>query len=472
VAAHGEREAFAGEGERAESAVRPRKLLWTEGLFVTQHHFQQLDRYHEALLAERLGAVSRYDWGVVEMEIDERALATGALRVTRLVAVLPDGTPITCGDGLDDVVPPRPLEGAFGPQTRELDVYVALPDENDNAPNYDPDPKAVVSARYVRGDAAVLDYNTGTSEQPMTWARRTARILFGDEKQDGMVVMRIAQVMRGPTGALSLRGDVIPPTLRLGGSPMLMTGFRKLVSRMTGKQRALAETRKQRTEAAVEFLASDATKFWLLNCLNLSIPVLSHLVEEGRHHPSDAYVALAQLIGQLCTFAVDGDPTTIPRFDYLELGGVFRAMFERAETLLEAVIAEKYTQIELQKRADGMYLGSLPDPSILQHEFFLAAQGSVAEATLRDRLPRLTKIASWNQISSILNSALNGAKLELEYRPPGALPVRSGMLFFHVLKTPEFWSDIVTTGTIAIYQPVDPSAVTLTLYAVDPSSMK
>jgi type VI secretion system protein ImpJ len=452
--------------------VKPRKLLWTEGLFVTQHHFQQLDRYHETLLTERTRSTSRYDWGVVDMEIDERALATGALRVNRLVGVLPDGTPIACGDGLDDIVPPRPLEGAFGPQTRQLDIFVALPDEVDNAPNMDPDPKAHVTARYVRGEAAVLDYNTGTTEQPVNWARRTFRLLFGEERQEGMVVMRIGQVIRGPTGALSLRADVIPPVLRLGASPMLMTGFRRVLSRMAGKQRSLSETRKQRTEAAVEFLASDATKFWLLNALNLWIPVFSHLVEEGRHHPSDAYVALGQLTGQLCTFAVDGDPTAIPRFEYLELGDVFRKMFERVEFLLEAVIAEKFVQIPLQKRDDGMYLGNLDDPTILNHEFYLGAQGSVGEGTLRDRLPKLNKIASWNQISSILNSAVNGAKLELEYRPPGALPVRGGMVFFKVIKTPEFWSDIVTTGTIAIYQPIEPGAVTLTLYAVDPSNLK
>ncbi|MBK6693771.1 MAG: type VI secretion system baseplate subunit TssK [Myxococcales bacterium] len=452
--------------------MKPRKLLWNEGLFVTQHHFQQLDRYHETLLTERVRATNRYDWGVVDIEIDERALATGALRVTRLVGILPDGTPIACGDGFDDIIPPRPLESAFGPQVKQLDVFIALPDEVDNAPNLDPDPKQLVTSRYIRGDASVLDYNTGTTEQPMSWARRTVRLLFGEEHQEAMVVMRIGQVMRGPTGAMSLRTDVIPPVLRIGASTMLMTGFSRLLSRMTGKQRALAETRKQRTEAAVEFLASDATKFWLLNALNLWIPVFSHLVEEGRHHPSDAYVSLGQLIGQLCTFAVDGDPSAIPRFDYLELGDVFRKLFDRAEFLLEAVIAEKYTEIELKKREDGMYLGNLPDPSILQHEFFVGAQGSIGETALRDKLPRLSKIASWNQISSILNSAVNGAKLELEYRPPGALPVRGGMVFFRVQKTPEFWSDIVTTGTIALYQPIEPSAVTLTLYAVDPSSLK
>ena len=29
-----------------------KKLVWSEGLFVTQHHFQSLDAYHEGLVAD------------------------------------------------------------------------------------------------------------------------------------------------------------------------------------------------------------------------------------------------------------------------------------------------------------------------------------------------------------------------------------------------------------------------------------
>ena len=86
---------------------------------------------------------------------------------------------------------------------------------------------------------------------------------------------------------------------------------------------------------------------------------------------------------------------------------------------------------------------------------------------MRERLPKLAKIASWNQINSILNSALNGEKLELEYRPPGALPVKQGVLFFKLSKTtPEFWNDIAGTGTIALYQPIDHDGIELRLYGV------
>jgi type VI secretion system protein ImpJ len=224
----------------------------------------------------------------------------------------------------------------------------------------------------------------------------------------------------------------------------------------------------------VEFQASDAVKFWLLNALNLTIPPFAHLVDQGTSHPETAYLALAQLIGLLCTFAVEGDPSTIPRFNFQDLGESFAPMFQRAYALLDAVVAEKYVEVPLTKREDGMYLGQIEDRALLRSEFFVAvrAAASVPESQVRERLPKLAKIASWNHINSILNSAVNGAKLELEYRPPGALPVRGGIVYFRLTKTPEFWNDIAGTGTVAIYQPLESESISLQLFAVDPANLR
>lgn len=118
-----------------------------------------------------------------------------------------------------------------------------------------------------------------------------------------------------------------------------------------------------------------------------------------------------------------------------------------------------------------MYLGRVEDPSVLRYEFFLGVTSVLPEADLRARLPKLSKIASWGQVGAILNSAVNGAKIELEYRPPGALPVKPGVLFFKVQKNPEFWNDIQGTGTLAIYHPLPADSVDVKLYAVDPQNL-
>lgn len=238
---------------------------------------------------------------------------------------------------------------------------------------------------------------------------------------------------------------------------------------MTGRQRTMSQARRQRTAGAIEFDAADAMRFWFLDLLNGSIPVFSHLVDSGAAHPERAYLALAELIGRLCSFA-DADPSALPRFNYLDLGVAFEPMFRQASQLLSSVISDRYTQIPLVRRDDGVYVGSSSGTEVMRSNFYLAVSGTLPEAQLRERLPKLMKVASVNQIGAILKSAMNGAGLELEYRPPASLPVRPGVTFFRVARTPEFWADIAATGTFALYHPFDPQSLELALYSVDPTS--
>lgn len=57
------------------------KVLWTEGLFLQPHHFQQSDRYNEALVAGLARRLSPYAWGVNGLEIDHEALKIGQFAV-------------------------------------------------------------------------------------------------------------------------------------------------------------------------------------------------------------------------------------------------------------------------------------------------------------------------------------------------------------------------------------------------------
>jgi type VI secretion system protein ImpJ len=144
-------------------------------------------------------------------------------------------------------------------------------------------------------------------------------------------------------------------------------------------------------------------------------------------------------------------------------------MIERARAMIEGVLAESYKIVPLEKREDGMYLGKFDDPKLPRtHELFLEAKGA-DEGTLRERLPRLLKIGSWTQIGYILNAAMPGVRVGVEYRPPGAIPVKPGLVYLRVDQVGDYWNDILGSGTIAIYQPIDPQKVDLRLIAVQTS---
>ena len=72
------------------------------------------------------------------------------------------------------------------------------------------------------------------------------------------------------------------------------------------------------------------------------------------------------------------------------------------------------------KREDGMFLGQIDDRTLLRYDLLPGRRAAtLPEAQLRDRLPKLIKIASWNQIGAILNSAVNGLKIGARVPPAG-----------------------------------------------------
>jgi type VI secretion system protein ImpJ len=447
--------------------IHPRKPVWTEGLFMTPQHLQQSDTYHESLLQARMHAVHAYDWGVTSVQFDERALVGGQLRLIKAHGVFPDGAPFFIGDRGEDQIEARPLEGAFPAALEALDVFLAMPNPRDNNANVSLDPaKATAAHRFVVSQTQVPDLNTGRNETQLTWARSNFRLLFGTEPRDAYQAVRLGQLVRDRTGAIVVKKSFIPPILHIGASEHLMSGMRRVLSALVGKQKSLSDGRRMRTAASVDFQASDTAKFWMLHTMNSYIPIVSHIVDHGDCHPEQCFIVLGSLIGELCTFSADGDPTTIPKFNYLELGDVFEPIFDRVLNLIAGVLAENYVIVPLEKREDGMYLGKFEDPKLPRtHELFLEAKGS-DEGILRERLPRLMKIGSWTQIGYILNAAMPGVRVGIEYRPPGAIPVKPGLVYLRVDQAGDYWNDILGSGTIAIYQPIDPQKVDLRLIAV------
>jgi type VI secretion system protein ImpJ len=288
-----------------------RKPVWTEGLFVSQHHFQVQDRYFEGLLRDRMSAVSRFDWGITELEIDERMLQSGQFALRKLSAIWPDGLVIRCGEPTGDPLPqPRPFDGHLRSEAAPLDVFIAMTSEG--ASNVALTGEPSIQQRFARVTQRVDDFNTGGAPQDVDVAVPSLRVIFGTEARERVTTMPIAQLVRQADGRIVARDTFVPPVMNIAAAPFLTAGLRRVVGAVSARQRELASARKQRHPSSIEFHFTDARRFWLLHTLNAAMPVLSHLLDSPRVHPEDVYLQLASLVGQLCTFAPDADPATIP----------------------------------------------------------------------------------------------------------------------------------------------------------------
>jgi type VI secretion system protein ImpJ len=183
---------------------------------------------------------------------------------------------------------------------------------------------------------------------------------------------------------------------------------------------------------------------------------------------------LAQLIGHLSTFAAETDLLNLPKFNYVELGEPFEVMFARVLSLLSGGIEHSYVEIPLEHRSDGMFIGKIPEPHLAQHEFFAAVTAPMPEPLIRERVPAVLKVAAWNHIYEVVKHARHGVRVEIEWKPSGALPVKPGTVFFKVQRQGTYWDEVSKTSTIALYVPneADWTGTALNLYVVDPKFLR
>lgn len=451
----------------------PQRIVWTEGMFMAPQHLQQNDRYHEYLLSARISALLPYDWGVLDAVIDPRLLAAGQLKFQRFTAVLPDGLPIFFDDSHPETPSAKAIEGHFPPTQRVLEVFIGVPSERDGAANYMAPGGNAGSARFTIVNRNVYDMTGGSAEHQVPFAQRNVAVLFGDEPREGYEVIKVAEIVRDQGGAYIVRDGFVPSCRRINASPWIMANMRRILSLASTKQRMLSETRRQRDNSTVEFGPGDVTRFLLLNSLNTFIPVMSHLIDQAVASPEETFLLLSQFAGMLSSFAVDSDPNTLPKYTYADLGGCYDALFQRITMLLQATVKEGYLTVKLESRPDGLHFGRFEDDKLMRAQTWVltVTADGIADQDVMAQLPRISKVASWEDITQIVQAATPGVPLQVTYRPPAEIPVKSGTVYFTLNIADRYWRNILAERAIAIYlpPPFEPSRIKLELLAIPPA---
>jgi type VI secretion system protein ImpJ len=442
-------------------------------MFMAPQHLQQQDLYHEAFIKARLAALSPYGWGVAALEIDAEALTAGQLQLLRFAGVLPDGTPLEFERGQDESPASRSVEEHFLPNHRAVEVFLGLPKEREGVDSYSASKGEGPLTRYAVTTRAVPDLLAAHSVAQVSFSKGNVRVLFGSEPRDDFEAVKIAEIVRTSSGSLALHESYIPPCLRVSAAPFILAGVRRLLKLVLGKQRELADARRHRDASSLEFTASDVTRYLQLNTLNSIIPVLQHITDTGDLPPLDVYLLLIQVVGQLFTFDAEGDPSGLPKFQFLNLQKTFEELFARATSLLRVVALEQCIPVPLEQRAGGLSIGKLEDERLLRcPQFILTVKSSLPEKQVADQFPRLSKIASGEEIHSIVQAASPGVPLQLTFRPPPEVPVRPGVVYFSLTTQSAYWKNALRDRSVAIYLPtaLDPSRTQIELLGIPSTS--
>lgn len=453
-----------------------RRVAWTEGMLMCPQHLQQQDLYHQRMLSSWFGALSPYSWGAVSVRIDPGALGSGELRLLSFTGVLPDGTPLSFRQGDREAPAARPIEGHFpAGQQEPLEIFLGLPVEREGVPSFEEAADARAQfpprARFAMETRMVRDLASAGRPVEITFGTPNVVVLFGNEPRDDFSAIKVAEVTRDAQGALVLVDTYIPPSLRIDAAPFITTNLSQVLGVLTGKQKALSSQRRERDNSSVEFSGSDVTRYLQLNAVNGLIPLFVHMGRSPDLHPHQLYLLLIQVAGQLTTFSAGTDPAQLPAFNFTDLRSTFEELFAVIKSMLQSTVREAHVPIPLQIK-HGVHFGRFDsEPSQRCRAFVVAVRAEgVPEDQVAERLAGLSKIASWNQIQSVVRAATPGVPLKLTHRPPPEVPIKSGVVYFVVDTDSSHWKHVMDEKAIAIYlpPPFDATKVKVELLGIPP----
>ncbi|MEM9583091.1 MAG: type VI secretion system baseplate subunit TssK [Pseudomonadota bacterium] len=438
------------------------KVLWTEGLFLQPHHFQQADRYHESLVAGLSRRVRPYVWGVNALEIDEEVLKVGQFAIKSCAGLTHDGTVFQVPTTVDH---PPALDV---PETiKDCVVYLTVPQRRQGALEVDMSGAELSAARLRPAELEITDV-TSSGKKAVTMGVGKLRLQFALEVDDladrfCIPVAKIIEVK--PDSEIVLDKSFIPSCLDIKAASPLSGFVRELDGLLNHRKTALAG---RLSEGGGAKGVAEISDFLLLMCVNRAQPVVRHLSEIENIHPEDFYRYCLGLAGELATFmAPEKSAPDFASYSHDDLTASFNPVIKALRQYLSSVLEQTAISIPLDPRKYGISVGVIADRKLLSTAgFVLAVQADIPAENIRRHFQNQSKIGPVEEIRQLVNSALPGIPLRPLPVAPRQIPYHAGVVYFELDGDSPHWGKMSTSGGIAVHVSGDFPGLKMELWAI------
>jgi len=437
------------------------KVVWSPGMFLQPHHFQQETRYLERLVDARARCVSPFAWGFSQLQLDEGLLALGKIGIAHASGMLPDGTPFSLPQ-LDPLPPPM----AVPDDVKGELICLALPMQREGLDEVDFDSTSADGlGRYQATQEDVRD-NTSASDEPVTIqvGRLRLRLMRAREAGDAYAQLGVAWVAdRRSDGQVVLDRSYVPPQVAIDASQHLSGSVALLHGLIRQRAQALAGRMGQLSHGV-----SELADFLMLQTLNRNEPVFAQHAATPNAHPRELHGDCLRLAGDLATLATPSRrPGDFPPYRHDDLRGCMTPVFETLRSMLSAVLEQNAIRIELVDRRHGVRTAVVSDLELLRSaSFVLAIHAQMPGEQLRQRFPSQVKIGPAEKIRDLVNLALPGIALQSLPVAPRQLPFHAGHYYFELERGGELWKLLEKNGSFAMHIAGDFPGLELELWAI------
>jgi type VI secretion system protein ImpJ len=438
------------------------KVLWTEGLFLQPHHFQQADRHTEALIAGLARRIAPYAWGLSQLEIDTDVLKVGQFALKSAEGLTQDGTVFRIPAAEDH---PPALEVPAG--VKDCIVYLSVPQRRQGAAEVDLSGAEMSAARLRPAELEVTD-TMGRGAKPVTVAVGKMRLQFAlavDDLADRLVIPLARIIEVRSDREVVLDRSFVPSALDLRAAPPLEGFLRELEGLLQHRMTALAG---RLTQGAAARGAAEVQDFLLLMAINRWLPQIRHMAQIENAHPVQMYRDCIGLAGELSTFmAPEKHPPEFPPYQHHDLTTTFQPVIRVLRRFLSAVLEQTAVAIPLDPRKFGISVGVIADRKLIGTAgFVLAVTADIPAENLRRHFAGQAKIGPVEEIRQLVNSALPGIALRPLPVAPRQIPFHAGVVYFELASDSPWWGKMTTSGGVAVHVSGEYPGLKMELWAI------
>lgn len=423
-----------------------RKVVWNEGTLIAPQHFQQTERYYDAMLGQYYVSNNYYGWGLKELVLNLSSLRLGEVSVERVEGFFADGgyfnETFESAPNLILTIPAN-IENEF--------IYLVWSKASSYKRNYGfLDETDIREIRYIIRNVDLEDSaNPTLPKRELLLGTPNLKLSLLRNIGENEIKLPIAKIIStSSTGEIVLDEQFIPAYLNCKH-----TQLSHYVAEIMGLL-------KQRAMALAGVLTNPTLKgtgevrdFLMLQTINRYFAYTHHLATSlPAVHPYTLYENLLKLYGDLSTFNLEKLNFNLPIYDHENLSGCYKTLYLMLKEALSIVLQQRAIMIPLELRDEATRVAITPDTSMLNTcTFVLAIHASLASEVLRQRIPTTIKIGSVEKVRDLVAYHLPGIHVHALSTAPRELPYHSGYSYFEIDKGSELWEDLHQSSGMAIH---------------------
>lgn len=424
------------------------KIVWAEGLFLGQQHFQQWDQSFRKDLRLRTRLVNPHCWGLIDITVMAEALEMGQCRVDAVGAILPNGQWVHF-DGQEEGAP---LLCDLNVGGDRVDVWLAQPD-NDRVGGINGYQEQGRLCAWRADYQMVPDENDPSRNREVIVGAPNLVLLRGDESREHYAAIKIATFEQQGDGRYALVESYIPPVINVKSSEPLTAWMWRVRDLLAVRVRQLSQQRNSYGDLA-DMGSREIGQFLRLLQLRPALAMIDHLIQQDEGHPETLFMEVVRMITSLRDFQPDMPELELPVYQHAELGGVFASL----ERLLRESLAQSAktasTALSLKQESQALLVAEgVPWSEMGKRHLYLGVYHETEDPGWVTDFGKQAKVGSREDLELILASALPGVRLAHTQRPPNKLPVKSGFEYFRFEPTGEFWPRAQEAQSLAVFLP-------------------